>query len=238
MGPIVPRSRAGARVQRLHGRSGLPVAARARCGQISRSKPAVGRHQNTRIRDLVAGVSRPGSRPADRNRLWPEPQLGRRRYAGAAGARRAWGGDRRFLSAVAAGDELDHLRPAEPCRSDRDPAKPGFRLLAGLARRVGRLGTGFLGQVPPRDPIGRRRLPRLDRFLRRYLGDVARRRGHDLYRHPHPADANRDRRGQHRQAEEGACHRRSAVSRRRRDQTRRLSGGKCASARPKPRCRN
>ncbi len=165
-------------------------------------------------------------------------QPGRRRDAGVAGARRTWRGDRRFLSAVAAGDELDYLRPAEPRRSDRDPAKPGFRLLARLARRVDRLGTGFLGQVPPRDPVGRRRLSRLDRFLRRYPGDVAWRRRHDLYRHPHLADADRDRRGQYRQAEKGARHRRGAVSRRRRDQTRRLSGGKRARARPNRRCRS
>ncbi len=146
--------------------------------QVSRSQQPLGRNPARGVSGLVDGIPRPGARPADRDRLQPEPDPGRRRHPRAAGARRTGGGDRRLLPAVAAGDELADLRPAEPRRPDRTRAESRFP--ASGARRSGlrSIGSSISGASSaapfnrPTPPTSRS-IASYDDVLVTLLGDVA-----------------------------------------------------------------
>ena len=146
--------------------------------------------------------------------------------------------DRRVLPSAAAGQRLDHLYPAEPFRHDAISIGRHTKLLARLAWPHRQLGIGFLGQIPARHRIRGCRLSRLDRQLRLRLGQSAGRCRDDLYRHPHPANADPDRRGEYRQAKKGAGNCRGEIPRRHRDQARRLPGRKRPRANQIRRSRN
>ena len=209
MTPRAPMDRTagrGARVaQALRRGRGLPgagpgVSARRLLGRAEFRHPAgVGRDplEGRRLSDrqdeprglsaLVGVVPRPDAEPPCRHRLQPEPDADGSGRAGDRGARRARPGDRRGLPADPAVERDRRLSPAEPDRRDLQSGQCDHleRVLAGQSGRAGRLGARSLGQVPPRRRAGRRRLPRLDRHLRRRARHPDRRRGERLHPDPH-----------------------------------------------------
>src|SRR6516164_8257070 len=56
-------------VRRLPCRSRFLLALGSGCGQMARSQQPVGRYAKSGVSGLVESVPRPGSQPADRNRL-------------------------------------------------------------------------------------------------------------------------------------------------------------------------